>query len=389
MKTTIGFLGFALVAISLVSVTLAQQQPPQGGQCMQSFDQQLSPRCFDPRGLDFQGVLFLITQNVSGSLPPGETVPSYRQKVCRPAELDFIIPCVLQLKAQFTNATCTADEVTMIDTSGRSLLMILEQLCMEPCERNAMQSLSQCFVSAQINPDRSLNTSMTGDKFSFIGNTSADTERFCNVREQLFTCLRQVGQSCPTTLPRLYEMGIDIVAMQRTADLLCRERETYLGAFQCFFTRNQGIATCAQQTFTQLREVVIGRMETGSVTPSQFVVRLCGVRLNQVNCELQAFRGTCDASQTHLRHQAECTILPQPCLQEPSFQAGLRQMCQAATTPPTMQTTPRPAVTTPEKPHIVTKETQGVSSVKGGSAAITVSGILVSAAMLFSASLFR
>ncbi|XP_041378438.1 uncharacterized protein LOC121390641 [Gigantopelta aegis] len=334
------------VVLGAITVILSQQQPP-ARQCMQDFDKNLSSRCFENVGLNFQGVLFLITQNVTGSLPAGESVASYRQKVCPPQQIDSIVPCVLKFAFGFRNKSCSAQEMEMIGTSGRQLAGMLENMCTEPCARAAIQSAEQCFVSARVDPQQVLNTTMIRDKFTFIGLTQQASAQFCNARSQVFTCLKQVMQPCPAARKSLNEMGFDVLAMEKSAELLCNNQQAYTGAVQCFAQPSPQISACRNQTNQGLRQMLFFRYSSGEVKPSEFILRLCGLRLNQVDCELRAFRQTCAQTAT-LRNQLECTILPEPCRTNPLFRSGLAQLCPSGrptgtTNVPANQQTPRPS----------------------------------------------
>lgn len=58
------------------------QQPPQPGPCTTGLEEQLPTQCFGANGVDYQGVLFLLSGNRTGAIPAGYDFASFRKALC-------------------------------------------------------------------------------------------------------------------------------------------------------------------------------------------------------------------------------------------------------------------------------------------------------------------
>ncbi|KAK6176817.1 hypothetical protein SNE40_015046 [Patella caerulea] len=344
----------AVVAVALIGTTVAQlqtgvgqQQPAGGGQqqeqvCMSQFDTNLGPRCFESYNVSFEGVLFVISQGQNGQLPAGTTAEALRDVTCQPARMDLIVPCVLQLMNYFTNQTsCSQQEREMIDGSAKRLLAIMDQLCIQPCEIETSQKAMRCFASAQIDPNRAMNSSMVADKFAILGNTTVEIQRFCSNHKTLFTCLDAEKSKCPAFENRMYEMGIDFTSMKLATTVLCRRQQEYVDGLQCFSQYMASTQQCLMTTGRGLQELMLGRFQTGAVSPSQMTDRFCALRLQKVPCELQVYSQSCAENLNRLRTEFECNILAAPCRDNPNFKQIVGNMC-GSITPPAQAAIPKP-----------------------------------------------
>ncbi|XP_050413044.2 uncharacterized protein LOC126827649 [Patella vulgata] len=346
-----------VVAIAVIGITVAQlqtgtgQQLPAGtGQqqeqvCMSQFDTNLGPRCFESFNVSFEGVLFIISQGQNGQLPAGTTAEALRDLTCQHARLDLIIPCVLQLMNFFTNQTsCAQQEREMIDGSAKRLLTIMDQLCIQPCEIETSQRAMQCFASAQIDPNRAMNSSMVADKFAILGNTTAEIQRFCSNHNTLFTCLDTEKAKCPAFENRMYEMGIDFTSMKLATAVLCQRQQEYVNGLQCFSQYMASTQQCLMTTGRGVQELMLGRFQTGAVRPSEMTDRFCALRLQKVPCELQVYSQSCAENLNTLRNQFECNILAAPCRNNPNFKQIVDSMCQSSAPQAGQGIIPQPAV---------------------------------------------
>ncbi|ESO89969.1 hypothetical protein LOTGIDRAFT_234075 [Lottia gigantea] len=324
--------------------TGAQQPTP----CMDQFNANFAQRCFETQNVSFQGALNLLTQGQRGELPAGITQEEFKRRLCGDATLDFIIPCALQLSSYYMNQTsCSEQERQFIVGTARTFSAALTPLCLAECEIQTNQRAMQCFASAQIDPNRAMNTSMLSDKFIILGNTSVDIQRFCSNHGTLFTCLEAEKARCPAFEKRMYEEGVDFTAMKLATAVLCQNQQVYMAALQCFSSNQQVLQPCQTSVGRPVEELLIGRLSLGTVAPSQMVGRLCTLRFkNLLPCHLNAYNSVCAANLMQLRTAFECNMIAAPCKQEAGIQQDITQMCQAS---------PPPHQTITQKPPVVVK----------------------------------
>ncbi|KAH9514121.1 hypothetical protein Btru_030327 [Bulinus truncatus] len=176
--------------IALVSVlSLATGQQPQQPQqpnaqlvCSTKFESAVGPECFDANGIAFSGVILVLSNNRTGQLPAGQTIQSFAESLCLPANQDKLVPCVLQKMQQNNGSQCTQEDRMGVMGRGAQLLAFLENVCGKQCEVEALQSLAQCFAVTQISPDPILgqNASIIDDKYSIVGINETEYTKFCN-----------------------------------------------------------------------------------------------------------------------------------------------------------------------------------------------------------------
>ncbi|XP_025083696.1 uncharacterized protein LOC112557837 isoform X2 [Pomacea canaliculata] len=281
----------ALCACAVVSSAQGQgpqqpqqpQQPPQPGPCTTGLEEQLPTQCFAANGVDYQGVLFLLSGNRTGAIPAGYDFASFRKALCEDKQ-DLIIPCVLRMMQSWNRTTCTLQDRELMMARGGQLLAYLDAICGSACEGEATQRMLQCFAAAQLDPTPFLNPNATllSDRFPMIGDSMANADNFCRLKTQLFSCLTPVSDSCPAFAKRLYALGIDIRAMDSATTLLCTNTAQYLQALQCFANPTPSVAQCLSQSETLVVQTLDGRYRTGALAPSQFLPSLCEIKLSQI-----------------------------------------------------------------------------------------------------------
>lgn len=75
---------FLCSSVSIVCIILSsvrgQVQP---GQCSNGLEEQLPTQCFSANGVDYQGVLFVLSGNRTGAIPSGMDYNSFRSLMCQ------------------------------------------------------------------------------------------------------------------------------------------------------------------------------------------------------------------------------------------------------------------------------------------------------------------
>ncbi|XP_025083983.1 uncharacterized protein LOC112558017 [Pomacea canaliculata] len=279
---------------------------------------------------------------------------SFRSLMCQSAKQDLIVPCMLKLMQKWNVTTCTEQDRQLMASRGGQILAFMENVCTDPCEGTAIQTLIQCFAAVQVDPTPILhpNATIISDKYSIIGNNSDSAKTFCNSRTRLFSCLAPLSNSCPSLINRLYLKGVDLEAMERSTDVLCKDIDQYTRGLQCFTQPLPATAQCQQQSSLFMLQVLEERFRIGSTKPSDFMSRLCQTRLSHVDCELKAYGQSCDVQLISLRSTVECTTLPRPCRETSSIKPVFDSLCKTVTTP---------------SPAATVRPTQAPSSNSGGS----------------------
>ncbi|BFZ23741.1 hypothetical protein BsWGS_26780 [Bradybaena similaris] len=319
-----------------------QQQAPPGQQqagCSARFEAAVTPECFDSSGINFTGVIYLLSGNRSGAIPAGHTHQTFVELLCKPDKQDTVITCVLAQMQKQNTSQCAADDRALLFGRGGQLLAFLESICGQPCEQESTQSLVQCYAAINVNPEPILsqNASIAEDKFSILGKNDTEFDNFCNNRQKLFSCLGPMSSTCAGLLQRLYTIGIDLSAMEAVTGFLCSDKQKYLKGLTCSTAPSPDLQQCNQATAANMQTVVQGRFQTGSIAPSKYMENLCKTKLGQMSCELSAYGKSCDADSVALRTSAECGMLPKPCREGPQFEAQYSAICQQVTTPTPVQ----------------------------------------------------
>ncbi|KAK3787520.1 hypothetical protein RRG08_014137 [Elysia crispata] len=313
--------------------------------CSSRFEADLAPQCFEPYGVNFTGVIFVLSGNRTGAIPAGYTFQTFLEFLCSVQMQDNVIPCVLKLMQKYNGTQCTAEDRQGVLGRGGQLLAFVDAICGAPCEQEATQSLIQCYAAINVNPEPILNpnASISDDKFVVVGTNQTDYDNFCNNRQSLFSCLGPLSSTCPGLLERLYTIGVDLEAMEGATDILCTDRAQYFEALQCFSKQAPAVSRCSATTQVNMKTVMSGRYQTGQVPPSQYMDKLCEAKLTQVDCELQGWGQTCSPQIAELRTAVECASLPRPCREGAQFSPVYNGICQKVTTPSPASTV-RPTV---------------------------------------------
>ncbi|CAG5135516.1 unnamed protein product [Candidula unifasciata] len=302
--------------------------------CSARFEAAVTPKCFDASGVNFTGIIYLLSGNRSGSIPTGYTHQSFVQFICGQEKQDTIIPCVLAQMQEHNTSQCTAEDRAVLFGRGGQLLAFLESICGQPCEQDSTQSLVQCYAAINVNPEHILsqNASIVEDKYTIVGKNDTEFDNFCRNRQKLFSCLGPLSSMCPGLLQRLYLIGIDLQAMETVSGVLCSDKQGYLKGLTCASTPSPDMAQCSQVTGTNMRAAVQGRFQTGSIVPSKYMENLCKTKLTQMACELPAYGKSCDPDAVAVRTSVECGMLPKPCRENAQFQSDYNAVCQKVTT---------------------------------------------------------
>ena len=54
------------------------------------------------------------------------------------------------------------------------------------------------------------------------------------------------------------------------------------------------------------------------------------IRVQHLECDIEAWKKTCDLSEVGLKNEFECNLLPTRCQRDPVFQSRLQQTCSVA-----------------------------------------------------------
>ncbi|XP_055864647.1 uncharacterized protein LOC106075842 [Biomphalaria glabrata] len=365
MKKEILSFGLALVMLALTD----GQTPTPNAQmvCSNKFETTVGPECFDANGVPFSGVIYILSNNRTGSLPPQTSFTDFINSICLLANQDKTIPCVLSKMQQINATQCTQEDRMLLMGKGSQLLGFMEGVCGKPCETEALQSLAQCFAVIQVSPDPILgvNASIIDDKYTVVGANESEYTKFCSNRNKLFSCLGPLSSTCPSLLDKFNLLGIDLTGFEALSSVLCSDKDKYIKGLTCFKTQTPAITTCNTQSMNNMRTVWMNRFVTGTIAPSKYLGKLCEVKLTQMDCELQAFQKSCDTL-TELKTVAECTMLPKFCKENAPYQKVYDGMCQKVTTPASV-TTVRPTLS-PLAPGTVSPRSgtmTGTNSVSG------------------------
>lgn len=357
--------------------------------CSTEFEATLAPKCFETFGVNFQGVIHIISNKQQGAVPDGYTFESFQKFLCSVPIQDKIVPCVLQRMQSYNTSQCADADRMGVFGRGGQLLAFMDQICGEPCEQEATQSLIQCYAAINVNPEAILNpnASIADDKYTVVGQNETEYDNFCSNRRKLFSCLSPLSSTCPGLLERLYTIGVDLEAMEVGTGLLCQDKKKYFKGLQCLTNPSSAVAQCRAKTESMMKTVLMGRYQTGAVPPSQYQVELCKSKLTQVDCEITAFSSDCDAGIADLRTGVECAILPKPCRENPQFKTVYGGICnKQTTTGPLRVDKPTPPPNGPGKTGSDILKSQNNNNGGGGND-VNAAGVVVASVAMVMASL--
>ncbi|KAL8587351.1 hypothetical protein ACOMHN_045598 [Nucella lapillus] len=329
------FQTFVVTALGLLCLHLHVTYGQQGqlGPCSRNLEQKLPGQCLQSKGIDYNGTLYIISANRTGSIPPGMTYTGFRNLMCSKAKQDEVTPCILKLMTDSNKTTCQEKDVQIMTARGTQFLALVEGFCGDPCEQTAMQTLIQCFAAVQVDPSIILNSNATihTDKFPFVGNDSASATKFCNSRDRLFNCLSPLANDCPKILERLFILGVDLAGLERATQVLCLDLDTYLSTLKCF--ESPAFQQCDQEADLRFQKLQEDRYRTGQIKPSQYQGRLCQSKLSKVECEVKKLADGCAGPKAQMVSTFECTSLPTPCIGDVEIQRVYDSLCKKVTTP--------------------------------------------------------
>ncbi|KAK6175585.1 hypothetical protein SNE40_014015 [Patella caerulea] len=314
------------VVCSLVDIIAGQQAG--NSQCQQTFLNN-AMKCVQNGSINYNHLTYMTSNGTRGQ-PPTEGTEAFKARAClsRPT----IDACGQMIAATMVNSTMCMNQLEQkqIMLQAASIFGEFDRVCAHPCRYTLMDEFRQCF-SYSLNSGMNSQTFLTDASIGrggIIGMTREQVYQFCPNRQSLMSCMKNKMNMCPDGVYVLQKMNIDIRALEKGLDLLCAHPNVYLAGLPCFTDPTPEVRVCFQNMDMKITQINMLRQQQ-QLTDQQNYMQMCNVRLEQMECEMGAWRrrqqAPCDNAILGLRNELECKLLPEHCLS--MFPSQVQQHC--------------------------------------------------------------
>ncbi|XP_052820402.1 uncharacterized protein LOC128246250 [Mya arenaria] len=300
-------------------------------------------RCFQSNGgYQMQHVVAVLSNGTQGPIP--RNVQQVKTGLC--SLQGTIIACIFSAISNLRNTqTCPAvPEYIRLEQEAIELVSRLQQMCgngplpaPDMCHRSLFNNLKSCYTSAGLDgslfsPNATAVSRTLGPSQiigSIIGKDTKSADKFCRVKQQLYTCLNQKIERCPGASEILALSGYDVEAIRNGIDVVCHDVGIYLDGVKCFNNKTQEAAQCYNTMIQKVADLSAEQARI-NMPPGQYNSRYCQLRVQHMECDLSAWDSQCEKSVVGLKHEFECNLLPSSCKNDGMVQRRLQQTCAIA-----------------------------------------------------------
>ncbi|KAK3592447.1 hypothetical protein CHS0354_001566 [Potamilus streckersoni] len=186
----------------------------------------------------------------------------------------------------------------------------IDQKNISDCATNILSSLSSCFQQYQVNPDMFL-INITHDRRNFLGDFGK-AQNLCSTKGQLFQCMRGVISGCTGARDALAYWGHQQSALEAGVDVICNDLNTYGKSLQCFQNGNVAIQQCVSTTENKMIQLR-SNQTNNKLSSDKYFREFCQLRINQLSCDLSAWKATCPQDVMGMKTEFECKLIQDQC----------------------------------------------------------------------------
>ncbi|XP_062594242.1 uncharacterized protein LOC134255747 [Saccostrea cucullata] len=189
------------------------------------------------------------------------------------------------------------------------------------CVDDVKINIGNCLAPYNIDPETFI-VNVTHDRSNMLGGRS-QAQRFCQNRKSVFRCLRDTLEGCPGASELLAYWGHQQDLLEDALDLLCQNMDGYGQLSTCAVGSNAKIDQCKRNAEMKMGDLT--RMNPNSQMSSAYYAQFCSVRMEQLQCDLDAVRDSCDEASMGLKTEFECNLIQDRC--QGLKRAAFKQMC--------------------------------------------------------------
>ncbi|KAK3104586.1 hypothetical protein FSP39_005651 [Pinctada imbricata] len=288
----------------LLVVTHAQLQPrPPNNQCGNEV-MQLMVSCFQKSGLAMQTINAVITNGTMAPLPPNTNMMDLRKGLCsiRAQIIQCIVPSTLNKRGK-PPCTNTA-EFNFAENQVVRRLTALQNACgagalpqANPCMAQLDSNMQDCYRRSGLSPSM--------------------------VRNQLFSCMRNVIENCQGANEYMLLTGYDHASMESSINLLCSDVDVYVEGLVCFQKPTNAVQDCLDNMTSSMVDLAARQIQT-NMDMNGFFSEYCKIRINHLKCDMGAWKESCSKAGVGLKNEFECTMLPSRCQKDVDLQDDLK-----------------------------------------------------------------
>ncbi|WAR14528.1 hypothetical protein MAR_004633 [Mya arenaria] len=125
----------------------------------------------------------------------------------------------------------------------------------------------------------------------------------------------------------LFECQQRVLARCQGSRLL-QQLSVYVSGLVCFQTPTKEVNRCAASLVSDMTDVTIKQIRDDLDTPA-FFREYCKVRIGNLQCDSRAWSNVCNKTAVNLKSEYQCNVLPPQCKNDSSIQALYEQTCAA------------------------------------------------------------
>ncbi|KAK3720232.1 hypothetical protein RRG08_007856 [Elysia crispata] len=302
--------GVALLLVSLASLTSGQTQSQ--SLCQQAWLRSATA-CAQNASLNLNNLWYIASNGTEGSAP-AEGASSFKARACvvRP-QVDVCGQAVTQSLYNSTRCFTQVDRQTILSQS-KALFGAFYDTCAQPCRYTLEKEIRQCYNYVNLSPTQLSDMALV--RTAAIGENPDIIYQFCLNRDAVAQCIRQKALACPDSARVLSELGIQLGAFERGAEVLCRNQGVYRAGVHCLRNPIPEVRMCFQTMDTNMQQLMLIAPQPTADRNSLY--RFCNIRLEHVECEQSAWARhqykTCQRAVTGMRTEIECELIPKQCM---------------------------------------------------------------------------
>eukprot|EP00105_Crassostrea_gigas_P024249 XP_011444437.2 PREDICTED: uncharacterized protein LOC105340197 [Crassostrea gigas] len=307
------------------------QQPipqPPISQCVREV-QQLSASCFQRSGLPMMTIDAVLTNGTIAPLPSNSNIMDLRKNLCgiRAQIIQCVVPPTLNMRGK---PPCTdSAEFNFAENQVVRRLTALQNACgagvlpqANSCMRMLDANMQQCYTKAGLSPSM-FGSNETEIKGAIIGKDKEAASRFCGVRNTLFSCMRNVIDSCEGANEYMLLTGYDHASMEASIDLLCGDIDVYVEGLVCFQNPTDAVQKCLDSMSASMVDLAARQIQQ-NLDMTGFFSEYCKIRVDHLGCDMKAWKQSCSKAGVGLKNEFECTMLPSTCQKNINLQTMLK-----------------------------------------------------------------
>ncbi|XP_060074129.1 uncharacterized protein LOC132553865 [Ylistrum balloti] len=180
------------------------------------------------------------------------------------------------------------------------------------CVDDMKTGIRNCISKYNLDPDVFL-VNVTHDRSKIIGDPS-NARKLCREKAQVYQCMHNTLDKCAGAVELLEHWGHQQDKVQTGIDLLCDNLDGYIAGIDCSEESEASVRTCISNSENSMAQLMSRYEAEGSMKDAAFFKKFCTIKMEHLQCDLNAMKSKCSKGVMGLKTEFECSLVQDRCV---------------------------------------------------------------------------